>query len=960
MNKGLQWKLLVIILIFLFSLLQIFPLPKFNEWNDSEKWSEFFSSLNIIKNFPKSINLGLDLQGGMYLVIQVDTQKIREQAKKDNVTDVEKKVQDAVDKAYIVLQKRVDEFGVAEPSIVKSGEKIIIQLPGMKDRNRAKSLVGSTASLEFKMVHLDNDKLLKYLVDDQGNLLPGKEIPAGYEILYENPRNRDGSYKLDENGNKIKKPYLISQKVELSGGDLKDAFVEFNQQTNQPYIQLIMNHEATKRFAELTNKYKPVSEVYRYLAIVLDNKVIMAPRIMSKIDNGRPIIEGGFSLEEAKDVAITLRAGALPAPIQIVQESMVGPSLGKDSIKNGLKAAVVGIMLVVLFMLWRYSMAGFLAILAVIFNSLILLAAMAILGATLSLPGIAGIILTIGMAVDANIIVYERIKEELRAGKTVKNAIEQGYDRAFVAIFDSNLTTLITAIVLYQFGIGPIKGFAVTLSIGLIANMFTALFCTKVYYSLIIGNKQVKTLSIFPLFTNYKTQIEKKLGKTIKFTSLIYVCLTFSFVMIMIGLVSLGIKGLKYGIDFTGGASIIIKFDHPITVKDIEELREEFSKNGLVGNLQDFKSADETVTSRIKFVTTSKEKKSSNIKIQDISSKIHSILEKKYVDTSDTMLQNKINLNSELDDKMILDVIYDIVSNVVMEEIQKLKPITNMDSLMPIFNKYKINLDTFKENYTTAPKTLMDSKKNINDLSDKDLKQYIIQNLSSNEHDYKIIIDKINEIKRNGLLKSIDSLKQAGLNDKMIEKFKEKFYLARYVIENIQEIGPSISADYSRRTIYSIIWALILMLIYIGWRFEFKFGVGAIFSLVHDVLFTLGLFSIFNLEFDTQVVAALLTLVGYSVNDTIIIDDRIRENMRTMKNKTMTEIIDFSITQTLNRTISTSVTVFLTVLSLYIFGGETLRGFSFAMLAGVIFGTYSSIYISAPVLIFWKTKKGGK
>ncbi|HOK41226.1 MAG TPA: protein translocase subunit SecD [bacterium] len=962
MNKNLQWRLLVIILVFIFSFLFIFPLPKMNEWNDVEKWKDYFKSLNIMREFPKTINLGLDLKGGMYLVIQVDTKKVREQAEKEKAEDIEHKVQDAIDKVFIVLQRRIDEFGVAEPSIVKSGEKIIIQLPGLKDRTRAKNLVGSTAALEFRMVHLDNDKLLKYLVDEEGNLLPNVELPPGYEILYENPRNRDGSYKLDAKGQKLKVPYLISTKVELSGNDLKDAYVAFNQQTNQPYIQLILNYEATAKFADLTNKYKPVNEVYRRLAIILDNKVIMAPRIMSRIDNGRPIIEGGFSLEEAKDVAITLRAGALPVPIQIVQENTVGPSLGKDSIVKGIKAAIIGLILILVFMIYNYSFAGFIADLALIFNLIILMAAMAMLGATLTLPGIAGIILTIGMAVDANIIVYERIKEELRNGQSIKNAIEQGYSRAFVAIFDANLTTILTSIVLYQFGIGPIKGFAVTLTIGILANMFTALFFTRTLYNLSISNRvQIKSLSIFSLFTKYENQITKKREKIINFVSIRNICIGISLLVFLTGIISMIVnKGLKYGIDFTGGASILIKFYKEITAKEIEKLRNLFIQNGLIGSLQDFKSLDEEKSYKIKFVTKLERSAKEQLNIKEVATKIENILVKEFMANIET--NGKINLNGEIDDENFLKVLYDIDADIILNEIATLTPIKDFDDLnfITLLKKYKLDNNVFKEYFVTRPVSLTETKKNINDISRSELKEFILHQLKQNEREYKELLYKLNELKREVLLTDLNKLKDIGFSENVIEKMKEKFYLSSFVIEDIQEIGPTISSDYSSRTIHSIIWALILILIYISWRFQFRFSVSAVVALIHDVLITLGIFSFISLEVDNQIVAAILTLIGYSLNDTIIIFDRIRENMSLFKNKNLSEIINISITQTLSRTILTSLTTLFAVISLYIFGGKNLNAFSFTLLVGIIIGTYSSIYIASPILLLLDKNKNSK
>lgn len=410
---------------------------------------------------PKdNIKLGLDLRGGVHLVLEVDIDYLPEGAK----------TQEAIDRALEIIRNRVDEFGVAEPIIQKQGEKrIVVQLPGIKDVDRAIALIGKTALLEFRLV--DMERL--------GEAMEGK-IPSGYELVSQ------------EDEGKGKVTYLLKIMPEVTGANLSDAQVGFDAQMfNRPYVSIKFDREGAKKFAEVTGV-----NINKRLAIVLDNKVRSAPVIKSKIPDGEAIIEGDFTLEEAKDLAIVLRAGSLPAPIKVVEKREVGPTLGKDSIKKGIVAVLVGVLAVVTFMLGYYKFSGIIANLVLLINMVIILALLSLLKATLTLPGIAGIVLTIGMAVDANIIIYERIKEELKLGKTVRAALDTGYKRAWRTILDANLTTLITALVLYQFGTGPIKGFAVTLSMGIITSMFTAIFMSRSIFDFIIFKCRLDKLSI--------------------------------------------------------------------------------------------------------------------------------------------------------------------------------------------------------------------------------------------------------------------------------------------------------------------------------------------------------------------------------------------------------------------------------------------------------------------------------
>jgi preprotein translocase subunit SecD len=490
----------------------------------------------------KQINLGLDLQGGMHLVLEVDTakavesqveritQEIRDQLRKERLRNVSLNridgdkisatVQDpqtlekfnalldkdfnflkrssrmedgvstmileipeseadntkklAVDQALETIRNRIDQFGVAEPDIRRQGEKrILIQLPGIKDPDRAKNLIGRTALLEFKLVDDTNDV---------NTALKGN-VPAGREILYQE--------KEDANtGNVTKVPFLLKKRTLLTGANLTNARVDFDQ-FNVPFVSITFDKRGARDFERITG-----DNVNKRLAIVLDDTVASAPVIQEKIAGGKARITGNFTLDEAKDLAIVLRAGALPAPVNVLEERTVGPSLGADSIRKGLMSMLIGGVLVVLFMIVYYKGAGVIADLALTLNIILIAGGLAAAGATLTLPGIAGIILTIGMAVDANVIIFERIREELTLGRTARAAVDAGYNRATLTILDANVTTLIAAVVLFQFGTGPVKGFAVTLSLGVIASMFTALILSRLIFDYILGARKLKTLSI--------------------------------------------------------------------------------------------------------------------------------------------------------------------------------------------------------------------------------------------------------------------------------------------------------------------------------------------------------------------------------------------------------------------------------------------------------------------------------
>jgi preprotein translocase subunit SecD len=522
--KNFSWKLILVFAVIVAAVIHVLPTFEPGLWPH------------------KQINLGLDLQGGMHLVLEVDTakalesqaeritQEIWDQLKKDRLrrvslnridenkisatvedpetlekfdallksnfdllkrssrteggittiileipeSEAENTKKLAVDQALETIRNRIDQFGVAEPDIRRQGEKrILIQLPGIKNPDRAKDLIGRTALLEFKLVDDTHDV----------NAAVKGNVPAGREVLYKVEENA-------ETGKVAKLPFLLKKRTLLTGANLTNARVDFDQ-FNIPFVSITFDKRGARDFERITG-----DNVNKRLAIVLDNSVASAPVIQEKIAGGQARITGNFTLDEAKDLAIVLRAGALPAPVNILEERTVGPSLGADSIRKGLISMLIGGVLVVLFMIVYYKGAGIIADLALILNIILIAGGLAAASATLTLPGIAGIILTIGMAVDANVIIFERIREELALGRTARAAVEAGYNRATLTILDANVTTLIAAVVLFQFGTGPVKGFAVTLSLGVIASLFTALVLSRLIFDYILGGRKLKTLSI--------------------------------------------------------------------------------------------------------------------------------------------------------------------------------------------------------------------------------------------------------------------------------------------------------------------------------------------------------------------------------------------------------------------------------------------------------------------------------
>ncbi len=696
--------------------------------------------------FPlkERISLGLDLQGGMHLILKVDTAKLPPQARAD-----------AADRALEVIRNRIDQFGVKEPSIHRQGtEEIVVQLPGITDRERALAIVQEVAHLEFRLVSADAELLRKALA--------GEPVPD-YEIL----RDAQGE------------PYLLEKNVPLTGEALANAYVDYGQ-FGAPEISFTLTPEGAKTFSKLTG-----SSIGRRLAILLDGKVKSAPVIQSQIsDQGQ--ITGRFTPQEAGDLALVLRSGALPAPLVVEEERTVGPLLGNDSIRAGIKATAAGVGLVFLFMAGYYLLAGMIACIALALNFLLILGGLGMFHATLTLPGIAGIVLTLGMAVDANVLIYERMREEMKLGRTLRQVVTNGYDRAFTAILDSNLTTILAAFLLFQFGTGPIRGFAVTTVIGLLASLFTAIVVTRVIFEMLLRAKMLGRIRMLHLIGETKLNFLKPRA----------ICYTLSVIAVVAGMaVFFRLGGRAYGIDFTGGQVQQYRFEKPVEIEKVRAALEE-------------------------------------IQLKDVS------------------------------------------------------------------------LQQFGTGNEVLIRTLEDTAAPVQ------------------------------------------------------EKLKSSFPDNAAQMVRVEQVGPSVGKDLRGRAVQAIFWALIAISIYVGFRFRsWSFGVAGIVALLHDVLIAVGALAITGRPISLTLVAALLTIAGYSINDTIVIYDRIRELRRTARKMSFAELINLALNQTLSRTLLTSGVTLLTVLSLFWFGGDILNDFAFTLLVGFISGVYSTIYIATPLLLFWEKKR---
>ncbi len=806
----------------------------------------------------------------------------------------------AINNSYNILRNRIDRFGVTQPNIQKlsTSGRILVELPGVKEPERVRKLLQGTANLEFWETY-DNQEIYPLL--EKANEVLAQLLNTTKDTVSKENADTTATAKADTSTNslldKIKaqktqdttksedktpeqfqknnplfavlypsidndkrlakgaavglvlakdtatvnkylsikqvkalfpsslkflwsyKPLkntqiyqLIAIKVDprknqapLDGSYITSARVEFSNLTNEPEVSMSMNAEGSKIWASLTRQ-----NVGKQIAIVLDNYVYSFPVVRQEIKGGNSSISGGFTIEEANDLANVLKSGKLPAPAVIIEEAIVGPTLGKESINAGLISFVIAFVLVLLYMLFFYGKPGLIADIALLANVFFLIGVLASLGAVLTLPGIAGIVLTLGMAVDANVIIYERIREELKAGKGIKLAVADGYKNAYSAIIDGNVTTIITGIVLFAFGSGPIQGFATTLIIGILTSLFSAIFISRLIFEYGF-NKNWNFVFDTKITRNFLDNVNLDFIKARKAAYI------FSSTIIILGLISLFTRGLSWSIDFTGGRTYVVRFDQNLKVTDVRTyLAKEF---GEAPEVKTF-GADNQMRITTKYL------------IDENTAEADSIVERKLY-----------------------------------------------EGLKPLFTK-EITFEDFSSSTKVSTVGIMSSTK----------------------------------------------------------------------------VGPTIADDLKVEAIIALLLALIAIFIYIAIRFrQWQWGLGGVVALFHDSMFVISFFSFFNgilpfnLDIDQAFIAAILTVIGYSINDTVIIFDRIREYRTLHPRWELPIAINSAVNSTLRRTINTAGTTIVVLLAIFFFGGEVLRGFIFALLVGIIVGTYSSVFVATPV-----------
>ncbi|MBV8225124.1 MAG: protein translocase subunit SecD [Verrucomicrobia bacterium] len=715
--------------------------------------------------FQQKIHLGLDLQGGTSFLVRLVPPAPEQGAPPRAITP------EMQEQAVEVIRKRVDEFGVSEPVITKQGsDHILVQIPGLNATQiqTAREQLQRVAKLEFRLVHPNSDQLVPQI--EAGTAFP----PPGYVILHSIEQRNGHPEKL-----------LVKRRPELTGQDVASARPVFEQRGYE--VSLHLTRAGAEAFRQVTR-----DNINNRLAIVLDNEVVSAPNIQSEIPNGEAVITGNFTAEEARNLASVME-NPLQTPVVIDETRTVSATLGQDSIFRGVAAGLAGLAATMVFVLIYYRIAGLVAFVGLAVNGILLFGAMSLFGFVLTLPGIAGIILTIGMAIDANVLIYERLREELEHGKNLKPAIETAYQKAFSAIIDSNLTTLLKVAILFWLGSGPVKGFAITLTIGIIASMFSALLVTRTIFSWGLQLGFVKRISMLHLIKS----------KSFDFLGKWRPALIGSVLLLAASFAAFGLRGSKmFNIDFTGGDFLLIK---SATELPEASIRAELSKIGL-----------------------------GNAVIQQEAG------------TQQNAVSHFISIRSPF-----------------------------------------------------------------------------------------------------------------GTADKIAHQLEQGFPKANLTVERSEGVGPVMGTQLATTSLFALGIAILGILVYVTIRFEFSFAVGTIVAMLHDLVITLGIFVMTGREFSLVMVGAILTIAGYSINDKIVVFDRIREGLRSGRKGTIQFLMNASINETLSRTILTSGVTLLCMLSLLFFGGPVLADFAFTNVVGIIVGTYSSIFIAAPIVLWWANLRRG-
>lgn len=794
---------------------------------------------------------------------------------------IDTEVENAIDRSFNILRTRIDRFGTSQPNIqrIQNTGRIQIELPGVDNAERVRNLLQGVAKLQFwQVAEIDEfgdalQQVNAFLVEEAKNQKassPAAEtttssdttdlesdlakqlaegatdadslgteaspifalLKANYGLVYElrdtiainrvlnredvkallprdvkfmwsvKPQVQDGMDLLELHA--IKAPRGTDQ-APLEGDVITDARQSLDQ-TSRPAVSMQMNAEGARRWRKLT-----AENIGKRIAVVLDNYVYTAPTVQGEIPSGQSEITGNFTMEEAKDLANILKSGTLPAPTNIVEEAIVGPTLGVEARNQGINSMVAGLVLVVLFMIAYYSKGGFVAIAALLFNIFFILGILAQLGAALTLPGIAGIVLTIGMSIDANVLIFERIKEELKNGAGILQAISSGYDKAFSAILDSNVTTFLTGAILYALGQGPVKGFAIVLMIGIASSFFSAVFITRVIVYWMSKKGEKSNIS-------FATPFAKNLFSdlNIDFLGKRKVAYLISTGIIVIGMILALTSGIKFGVDFTGGRYYVVEFSESVPASEL-----------------------------------------------------------------------KVGLDSEFDGAVEVKTY-------------------GANNVLKVTTSYLVNED--------------------NDEANREVEDKVRNGIAA----------------VTGFSYLEDATKLSG-ND--------------FSITGSNKVGATVADDIKNSSLEAMFFSLIAIFLYILLRFrKWQFSLASIIALIHDTFFVIAAFAIASafgatFEIDQVFIAAVLTVIGYSINDTVIVFDRIRENIANRGTSKIVKMFNDAINQTMARTLITSATTLIVVLVLLIFGGEVLRGFSFALLIGVLVGTYSSIYIATPVVV---------
>ena len=791
---------------------------------------------------------------------------------------------DALAASFNIIRSRIDHFGVVQPNIQRlpNSNRILVELPGVKEPERVRKLLQGTASLEFWTTYNGQELLpalqradmaAKAYRDAHKEVVAEEAASALAEgtathSFYTRERNpllallnpayaggavlgaataadtiainkflalpevrdcfpSDVRFKWGIKGDKLADGqfFLYTIKVEradgkapLDGSVISDARATYAQTGANAEVSMAMNSNGITEWAQLTGE-----NVGKCIAIVLDGYVYSAPVVRGKIEGGNSSISGDFTIQEAQDLANVLKSGKVPAPARIIQDTVVGPSLGQESINAGLLSFLLAFLLVLLYMGVFYRTAGWVSDVALITNVFLLMGCLVSFGAVLTLPGIAGIVLTMGMAVDANVIIFERIKEELRGGKGIHAAIKDGFANAYSAIIDGNLTTIITGVILFIFGNGPVQGFATTLVIGILTSLFCSIFITRLILEAIVA-KRGKCAFSYKWSENLLSNVHFDFIGKRKFA---YIA---SAVVILAGVISLAFHGLNYGVEFTGGRTFVVRFDQNVSAEQVRE--------ALDGSFVDADAA----------------KASFEVKQYGSENQMRIVTQYKYDDTSEATTEE------------VETILY--------------------NALKGLYG-YEISLDGFR----------------------------------STQDD------------QNGIISA-------------------------------EKIGPAIAKDMTMGATLSVLFALIAIGLYITFRFrKWQWAAGATLALVHDAFLVIAMFSIFysvmpfNLEINQAFIAAILTIIGYSINDTVVIFDRIRENFTLYPKRDEKENVNSALSSTLMRTLNTSGTTLVTLLAIFIFGGETIRGFVFALIIGVLVGTYSSLFIASPLAYDMQKKR---